>query len=390
MATWNLDPAVIHLNHGSFGAAPVEVLALQSELRAQMESNPVRFMLREYQPALETCRSELAGFVGADPDGLVFVPNATYGVNSVLRSVEDRLRPGDELVVTSQTYNACRNAVTVTATRTGCSLVVADVPFPLSGPADVTEAVLGVITPRTALVLLDHVTSPTAVINPIEEIIAALHPSVMVLVDGAHAPGMIDVDVAALGADFYTANCHKWLCSPKGAAFLWVAEPYRDSAVAASVSHGYNDGWPGSGSRFHAQFDWTGTDDATARLCVARSLAVIGQHRNGGWAAVQAANHELVCAGRDLLIAALSIDAPAPDEMLGSIASVPVPPEPQPSESIFDPLTTALHERWSIEVPVFAWPQSPQRLLRISAQQYNRLEEYHRLADALTEELALG
>lgn len=390
MATWNLDPDVTHLNHGSFGATPVEVLDLQAELRSRMESNPVGFMLREYQPALEVSRGALADFVGGDAGGLVFVPNATYGVNSVLRSLEHRLEPGDELVVTSQTYNACLNAVTVTAARSGCSVVVADVPFPLGGPDGVVDAILGVVTERTALVLLDHVTSPTAVINPIEEIIAALDPSVMVVVDGAHAPGMLDVDLGTLGADFYTANCHKWICSPKGAAFLWVAEPYRDSMVAASVSHGYNDGWPGSGSRFHAQFDWTGTDDPTARLCVARSLDVVGTHRPGGWDEVRATNHDLVLAGRDLLLAALGIAAPAPAEMIGSIAAVPVPPDPEPSASIFDPLTTALHEKWSIEVPVFAWPESPRRVLRISAQQYNQLDDYRRLAEALAEELTLG
>ena len=389
MATWNLAPDVTHLNHGSFGATPVEVLDLQAELRAQMESNPVGFMLREYQPRLEACRTALARFVGAEPDGLVFVPNATYGVNSVLRSIEGRLQPGDELVVTSQTYNACHNAITVSAARTGCSVVVADVPFPLQRTDDVVDAILATITQRTALVLLDHVTSPTAVINPIEDIVAGLDPSVIVLVDGAHAPGMINVDLAALGVDFYTANCHKWICSPKGAAFLWVAEPYRDFMVAASVSHGYNDGWLGSGSRFHAQFDWTGTDDPTARLCVAQALAVLGDHRSGGWAEVRSTNRELALAARDLLVTTLSIDAPAPDDMLGSVAAVPIPPDPEPSESIFDPLTTALQEKWSIEVPVFAWPESPQRLLRISAQQYNRLDDYLRLAGALSEELAI-
>ena len=390
MASWNLDPDVVHLNHGSFGATPVEVLDLQAELRLEMESNPVAFMLRRYQPALEESRAALAGFVGAEPEGLVFVPNATYGVNSVLRSIEPRLREGDEVVITSQTYNACRNAVVVAAERAGASMVVADLPFPLAGPDEIVRAVLDVVTDRTTLVLLDHVTSPTALLLPIEEIIAALDPSVMVLVDGAHAPGMIPVDLASLGADFYTANCHKWICSPKGAAFLWVAEPFRDSMVAASVSHGYNDGWPGSESRFHAQFDWTGTDDPTARLCVAAALDAMATHRDGGWAAVRDSNRELVLAGRDVVIDALGIDAPAPDPMIGSIAALPAPPDPDPSPSIFDPLTTALHERWSIEVPVFAWPASPQRLLRISAQQYNVLDDYHRLAEALRHELPLG
>lgn len=390
MATWSLDPDVTHLNHGSFGATPTEVLDLQAELRAEMEANPVAFMLRTYQPALEHARAALAAFVGADADGVAFVPNATYGVNSVLRSIEDRLTPGAEIVVTTQTYNACRNAVAVTAARSGATVVVADTPFPVSSPAEVSAAVLDVVTDRTQLVLLDHVTSPTGLVNPVAEIIAALDPSVMTLIDGAHAPGMLAVDIAALGAGFYTANCHKWICSPKGAAFLWTAEPFRDSMVAASVSHGYNDGWPGSGSRYHAQFDWTGTDDPTARLCVARSIEVMGDHLEGGWPALRAANRELALRGRDVLLAALGIDPPAPDAMIGSIAALPVPPDPDPSPSIFDPLTTALHERWSIEVPVFAWPESPHRLLRVSAQQYNAIDDYRRLAEALTEELSLG
>lgn len=390
MASWNLDPDVVHLNHGSFGATPAEVLDHQARLRVEMEANPVAFMLRRYQPALEESRSALADFVGVDADGLVFVPNATYGVNSVLRSIEERLQPGDELVVTSQTYNACLNAVMVTADRVGAAVVVADLPFPIEGPEEAVRAVLDVVTERTALVLLDHVTSPTALVLPIEEIIAALDPSVMVLVDGAHAPGMLEVDIATIGADFYTANCHKWICSPKGAAFLWTAEPFRDSMVAASVSHGYNDGWPGSTSRFHAQFDWTGTDDPTARLCVGAAIAAMDDHRAGGWPALRESNRALVLAGRALLLDVLGIGPPAPESMIGSIAAVPVPPEPEPSPSIFDPLMTALHERWSIEVPVFAWPESPRRLLRISAQDYNTIADYHRLAEALTQELTLG
>jgi len=386
MATWNLDPEVVHLNHGSFGACPVEVLELQAELRAEMEANPVAFMLRRYQPELEESRAALAAFVGADPQGLVFVPNATYGVNSVLRSIEHRLGPGDELLVTTHTYNACRNAVEVTAERVGASVVVADIPFPIAGPSDAVTAVLEVVSEQTAFVLLDHVTSPTALVLPIDDIVAGLDPSVMVMVDGAHAPGMVDVDLASLGVDFYTGNCHKWICSPKGAGFLWVAEPHRDQMVGASISHGHNDGWPASGSRFHAQFDWTGTDDPTARLCVARSLEVMGSHVTGGWDDLRTANRELVLAGREVVLNALGLAAPAPASMIGSIASIPVPPEPEATPSIFDPLTTALHTDHAIEVPVFAWPASPHRLLRVSAQRYNSLADYQALAVALRRE----
>ena len=253
----------------------------------------------------------------------------------------------------------------------------------------VVESLEQALGDRTKLLVIDHVTSPTGLVFPIKKIVELAHGyGIRVLVDGAHAPGMLDLDVGALNPAWYTGNLHKWVCAPKGAAFLWVAEPFRDSMVAASVSHGYNDGWPGSESRFHAQFDWTGTDDPTARLCVAAALDAMATHRDGGWAAVRDSNRELVLAGRDVVIDALGIDAPAPDPMIGSIAAMPVPPDPDPSPSIFDPLMTALRDRWSIEVPVFSWPASPQRLLRISAQQYNTVDDYHALAEALAAEIA--
>ncbi len=388
MATWNLDPDVVHLNHGSFGACPVEVLDHQAELRSEMEANPVAFMLRRYQPLLERSRLAMSRFVGADEAGLVFVPNATYGVNSVLRSMEAELGPGDEIVITSHTYNACRNAAVATAERVGATVIVAPVPFPITDPEEAVAAIDEVLTGRTALLLIDHVTSATGLRLPLEQIIASVGPSVPVLVDGAHAPGMIDVDLSTLGAAFYTANCHKWICAPKGAAFLWVAAERRESMMPAAISHGYNDGWPGSGSRFHAQFDWTGTDDPTARLCAPAALDVLARHRPDGWAGIRSSNHELALAGRSIVAEALGCAIPAPDSMIGSIAALPVPPLNETSTSIFDPLTDALHARWSIEVPVFAWPSSPDRLLRISAQQYNTIGDYEALAAALVPELA--
>ncbi len=382
MATWRLDPATTHLNHGSFGATPSEVLDHQSALRAEMEHNPVDFMMRQYQPLLEASRSAVASFVGADADGLVFVPNATYGVNSVLRSLEPQLRPGADILITNHTYNACRNAAAETARRIGGQLVVADIPFPIDDPQAVVEAVCAAVTPSTRVVVLDHITSATALILPVRQIIATLDPELLVLVDGAHAPGMIDVDLGALGATFYTANCHKWMCAPKGAAFLWVADEFRDTIGAVAVSHGYNDGWPSSASRFHAQFDWTGTDDPTARLSVPTALAVLGTHLPGGWPAIQASNHALVHQGRELLTAALDTDTPTPAEMIGSIASLPIPLDRYPGHNALD-VVESLHDNWSIEVPVSPWPAPEDRLLRISAQQYNTLNDYELLARAL-------
>lgn len=379
MATWQLDPTTTHLNHGSFGATPVEVLDHQQELRSCMETNPVDFMMRQYQPLLEQSRTAVAEFVGADADGLVFVPNATYGVNSVLRSLETELAPGSDIVITNHTYNACRNAAAETARRIGGQLIVADIPFPIDGPETVVDAVRSAVTPSTGLVLIDHVTSATALILPVREIIAALDPNVLVLIDGAHAPGMIDVDVASLGASFYTANCHKWMCAPKGAAFLWVAASYRDTIGAVAVSHGYNDGWPQSSSRFHAQFDWTGTDDPTARLSVPQALSVMGEHHRDGWAGIRDSNHAMVMQGRDILATALGATPPAPEEMIGSIAAIAIPEDRYPGVNALG-VVESLHQQSSIEVPVSPWPSDQDRLLRMSAQQYNTLADYERLA----------
>ncbi|MFT7475978.1 MAG: isopenicillin-N epimerase, partial [Verrucomicrobiales bacterium] len=202
------------------------------------------------------------------------------------------------------------------------------------------------------------------------------------------APGMIDLDVRDVGASFYAANCHKWICAPKGSAFLYVAERHRSTMHAAVVSHGYNDGWPESGNRFHAQFDWTGTDDPTARLSVPEALRAIGEHHADGWRGIRRSNHELVIAGRSIVADALGVSLPAPSSMIGSIASLPLPAPVTASEGIFDGLMNVLHDRWKIEVPVFAWPEPPDRVIRVSAQQYNTLDHYERLAEALRVELS--
>lgn len=362
---------------------------MQQGLRSELERNPVAFMLHTYQPLLDASRTAVGEFVGADAAGLVFVPNATYGVNSVLRSLEGQLDRGGEILVTNQTYNACVNAATVTADRIGGSVVVAEVPFPVASPRDVVDAVLSCVTDKTVLVMLDHVTSPTGVVWPVAEITRALEPEVPVLIDGAHAPGMIELDIAAIGASFYTANCHKWMCSPKGAAFLYVAARHRKYMHAAVVSHGYNNGWPQSQSAFQAQFDWTGTDDPTARLSVPAALEAMRGHHVDGWNGVRDSNHDLVLAGRSLIAETLGVDLPVPNAMIGSIASLQLPPPKTAGDGIFDELMGALHTNWQIETPVFTWPAAPGRVIRISAQQYNSMLDYERLAEALVAELGL-
>jgi isopenicillin-N epimerase len=382
---WLLDPAITFLNHGSFGATPRVVLDKQSELRAQMEREPVRFFVRELEPLLDDARRTLATFLGADAEGLAFVPNATAGVNAVLRSLD--LDKFDELLVTNQEYNACRNALDYVAGIAGAKVVVVDLPFPIDSPDMIIERVMEKVTDRTRLVLIDHITSQTALIVPIERLVKKLAArGIDTLIDGAHAAGFIPLDLQSLGAAYYTGNLHKWVCAPKGAGFLYVRENRRRGVRPIAISHGANSARTDR-SRFLIEFDWTGTYDPTPWLCVPDALAFMEQH--GGWHEVMRRNHALVLLGRDLLCDVLDIPSPAPDEMLGAMAAVPLPNGmPYPAAIIpADPLQDKLLFTYNIEVPITPWPEPPQRVLRISAQLYNELGDYEKLASALRAEL---
>lgn len=383
-AHWTLDPAVTFLNHGSFGACPRVVLEAQAALRARMEAQPVRFLARELEGLLDQARAELAAFFRVPATDLAFVPNATHGVNAVVRSLP--LQAGDEVLTTNHEYNASRNALNEAAARAGARVVVAAIPFPLRSPAEVVEAVTSAVTPRTRLLLIDHVTSPTGLVLPLEPILRELsRRSVDVLVDGAHAPGMLDLDLGALGAAYYTGNCHKWLCAPKGAAFLYVRPDKQGAVRPVSISHGANSPRTDR-SRFLNEFDWTGTHDPTAYLCVPEALRCMGSMLPGGWPALRESNRRKVLEGRRVICEALGVEPPAPEEMIGSLASIPLTDGvPQPTTTPFyaDPLQERLLAEHGIEVPIVPWPAPPQRLVRISAQLYNRPEQYEHLARAL-------
>jgi isopenicillin-N epimerase len=388
MDPWILDPAIAQLNHGSFGACSAPVLEAQRRWRTRMEANPTAFFVETVPEALDHARTVLGGFLGGDPDGMAFVANATTGVNAVLRSLEPDLGTGDEIVVIDHAYNACRNAVEATARRTGFSVVVATIPFPIAGPDEVVTAVLDAVSSRTRLVMIDHVTSATALVLPLARIVSALEPDVPVLVDGAHAPGMVPVALDELGAAFYAGNCHKWLCAPKGAGFLHVREDQRHRIEPVVVSHGWEGEFPPARSRYQRMFDWTGTDDPTARLVIPDALEAVGNLHPGGWPGVMAANRDLALAARDLICAALDLEPAAPPEMIGAMATVPLGEIPDPAP-LPDPLIATLRSRWSIEIPVFAIPSPTRRAVRLSAQRYNRLDDYALLAEALVAEAAV-
>ena len=382
---WTLDPAVTFLNHGSFGACPRPVLEAQQRLRERLERQPVQFMTRDLEVLLDDARCTLATFLGAEPEGLVFVTNATTAVNAVLRSLA--LAPGEELLVTDHAYNACRNALDFVAAAARARVVIAPVPFPLASPDAVVEAVLARVTAQTRLALLDHVTSPTGLVLPIERLVRELAArGVDTLVDGAHAPGMLPLDLRRLDAAYYTGNCHKWLCAPKGAGFLHVRGDRRDSVRPVVISHGANSPRTDR-SRLLLEFDWTGTHDPTPYLCVPEAIRFLGGLLPGGWPELMARNRALALEAQSILCGALEVAPPCPEEMMGSLATVPLPDAGAPLRSPLDPdpLGDALLARFGIEVPIFPWPAPPRRLVRVSCQLYNARQDYERLARALVE-----
>ncbi len=381
---WRLDPAIAFLNHGSFGACPSPVLEAQVRWRERLERQPVQFFARDLEGLLDAARGDLAAFLGCDAQDLVFVSNATAGVNAVLRSLD--LREGDELLRTDHEYNACRNAMDHAARRAGARVAVASVPFPLSRADEVVDAVLASVTPRTRLAMIDHVTSPTGLVFPIEHIVEALaERGVDTLVDGAHAPGMVPFKIERVGAAYYTGNCHKWLCAPKGAGFLHVRRDRQKDLHPIAISHGLNSPRKDR-PRFLLEFDWTGTDDYSAVLCVPEAIRFMGSLLPEGWPELMARNRALALEARKILCDALGIAPPCPDGMIGSLASMPItdgPAESPQSPFHWNHLQDRILARFGIEVPVLPWPAPPRRLVRISAQIYNDREQYVRLASAL-------
>ena len=288
---WALDPEVVFLNHGSFGACPRAVLEVQSEMRAKMEREPIRFFMEQMDGLMDGAHAELAGFLKCRAEDLVFVPNATIAVATILMNLERELKPGDELLMTGHEYPACMNSMRRAAERTGAKLISVQLPFPLKSPDEIVSAVMAGVTPRTKVLLISHVTSPSGLIVPVERIVPELEKrGIVVIVDGAHAPGFVaGLDVAKLGASFYTANCHKWICSPKGSAFLHIREDRQKGAGGfrpLALSNNAEKPKPGR-SQFLTEFDYIGTNDCTSIYAIPDAIACVGGLVPGGWPEVK-------------------------------------------------------------------------------------------------------
>ena len=369
-ALWTLDPAVHYLNHGSFGATPRRVLAAQATLRGELEREPIEFLGRQWPGRVAGVRARVARFLGADPAGLCFVTTATMGVQAALDAID--WRAGDEVVVGDHGYNAVKQALRRLAEQRGVVVVEARIPFPLDDREQVVEAFSQATGSRTRLLVVDHVTSATALVCPVHALVAlARARGVAILVDGAHAPGMIPLDLEALGADFYTGNLHKWVCAAKGAAVFYAGAAWRERVHCPLTSHGY-------GLGLHAEFDWPGTFDPTAWLSIPEAL----QHAEAlGWTTLRANNHALVREGRERVAHALGVGLPHPDdpELYGSMAVIPYPAG-RPGDG--PALTARMYAEHRVEVPFTSY--DGRTWVRVSGQAYNAPSDYSALASALS------
>jgi isopenicillin-N epimerase len=366
-SAWTLDPAVAYLNHGGFGAAPASVLARQQELRAELERNPHAFLVRELPGRLDQVRAEVAAFLSADPEGVVFVGNATTGMQTVIAHM--RLSPGDEVVLTDHCYGAVRVQLQRAAAAAGAVLRTVPVPLPATDAGSVAETILAGITARTRLVVVDHIASCSGMIFPVARIAAHCRSlGIPVAVDGAHAPGQVRVDLTEVGADFWTGNLHKWVSAPKASAVLYAAPRWRDSLRPLVASEALGDG-------FRPSFDWTGTHDPTALLSVPAALRFFS---DAGWPAVWRHNNELSRAGASVVRERLGTAPVVADELSAALQLVRLPVE------LTDDQARALGDRlWAERIVVPVTSHAGRRYLRVSAQLYNTIADYERLAAAL-------
>nr|WP_294508357.1 aminotransferase class V-fold PLP-dependent enzyme [uncultured Rhodopila sp.] len=311
---WDLDPDFLTVNHGSFGATPLTVRQAQRAWQDRMERQPTRFFSTVLPAALRQAAVDLGRFVNAEGRDIVFTDNATTACNAVLRSLA--FKPGDEVLILSHAYGAVRNAVRFVAEQAGASIAEAATPFPNPTADSLVAAVETAITPRTKLAVIDHITSGSAIVLPAARIVATCHAAgVPVLIDGAHAPGQIDLDISAIGADWYTGNCHKWLCAPKGCAFLH-APPARQAALhPGTISYGFGKG-------FLAEFDWTGTTDPSRFLAVSEAITF---HNRIGGAAQRERNRLLAAAGADHIARRLDTGVGSTGSLAASMGTVRLP-----------------------------------------------------------------
>ncbi len=367
-----LDASVAFLNHGSFGATPRPVFERFQAWQRELERQPVEFLVQRFGGLLREARAALAAYVHTAPDNVVYVTNATTALNIVARSL--RLEPGDEIVSTDHEYGAMDRMWRFVGGKTGAAYKPVPLPLPVTSPAGLVERLWAGVTPRTRVLFFSHLTSPTALILPARELCRrARAAGILTIVDGAHALGQLPLDLDDLGADFYTANAHKWLCAPKGSAFLY-ARPEVQSRIEPLVVSWGDTAFTPAGSPFLDEQQWAGTRDISAFLAVPEAIRFCAAH---DWARVRAECHRLVRHAREAIGALTGLPPICPDspDWFAQMATVPLPACDAPT------LKARLYDQHRVEVPVSIWQGRP--YLRVSIQGYNTLADVERLVDAL-------
>jgi len=368
-----LDPDVHFLNHGSFGATPKPVFDAYQRWQLELERQPVEFLGRRHNDLMQASRAAFADYIHAAADDLVYVTNVTFSINIVARSLE--LGPGDEVLATDHEYGACDRTWRFLSGERGFTYINQPIPVPMTTKEDFSAALWKGVTPRTKVIYLSHITSPTAIIFPVEEVCArARAEGIMTVVDGAHAPGQIALDMQSIGADFYGGNLHKWLCAPKGVGFLYARPEVQSLLKPLIVSWGYESEIPGT-SRFVDYFEWMGTRDIAAFLSVPNAIQFQREHN---WDSVRADCHEMARYAQRAICDLTGL-APLYSELSDWFAQLVTAPLPEPVD--LATLKARLYDEYRVEVPLIFW--NGRKLVRVSVQGYNTKEDVDALVHGL-------
>jgi isopenicillin-N epimerase len=362
-----LDPDVVFLNHGSFGACPIPVFETYQRWQRELERQPVEFLGRRADTLLDDARAKLSAYVNCDVDELVFVPNATIGINTIARSIN--LQPGDEVLATNHEYGAIDYTWTFVCQKAGAQYVRHPMPLPVTTPEAFVEQFWSAVTPCTKVIAISHITSPTALIFPVQEICRRAHEAgILTVIDGAHVPGQLPIDLKALDADFYSGNCHKWLCSPKGSAFLFAKREHHPMIDPLVIS------WGWVKDTFVQRNQGQGTRDIAAFLSVPAAIEFQAEH---DWEGVRRECHALASEARARLSDWSGLEPISPDspDWFAQLVTVPLPP----CDAAL--VKQRLYDEFRIEVPMVTWNEKPH--VRISFQGYNSADDLARLLDAL-------
>ncbi len=376
---FQLDPDVVFLNHGSFGATPQPVLDVSQDWQRRLERQPVHFLAVELPDLLADARKVLADYVGAAADDVAFIPNATFGVNMIARSLP--LGPGDEVLTTDHEYGACDNVWSFLSQKHGFTYKKQPISLPVQPAEAIVEQFWQGVTPRTRVIFMSHITSATAVTFPIQQICTrARQAGIMTVIDGAHTVGQIPLDMAAIGADFYLSNAHKWLCSPKGSAFIYVRHELHSLLEPLVVSWGWGEEKQFSyGSNLLDYLQWMGTSDPSAYLSVPAAIAFQEQHQ---WASVRQQCHTLLQQALQRIADLTNLASPYPDDRFyAQLAVAPLPPIADLAA-----FKKQFYDTYRVEVPFTEW--HGRHFVRISVQGYNIPSDLDTLLSALQKSLA--